>query len=45
MKTRFGEYGGQYVPEVLMNEVNKVAEAFEECKKTGNSRTNSTASS
>ena len=30
MKTRFGEYGGQYVPEVLMNEVNKVAEAFEE---------------
>ena len=29
MKTRFGEYGGQYVPEVLMNEVNKVAEAFE----------------
>ena len=33
MKTRFGEYGGQYVPEVLMNEVNKVAEAFEECKK------------
>ena len=33
MKTRFGEYGGQYVPEVLMNEVNKVAQAFEECKK------------
>lgn len=33
MKTRFGEYGGQYVPEVLMNEVNKVAAAFEECKK------------
>lgn len=33
MKTRFGEYGGQYVPEVLMNEVNRVAEAFEECKK------------
>ena len=33
MKTRFGEYGGQYVPVVLMNEVNKVAQAFEECKK------------
>ena len=33
MKTRFGEYGGQYVPEVLMNEVNKVAQAFEESKK------------
>lgn len=33
MKTRFGEYGGQYVPEVLMNEVNRVGEAFEECKK------------
>ena len=33
MKTRFGEYGGQYVPEVLMNEVNKVAQAFEEGKK------------
>lgn len=33
MKTRFGEYGGQYVPEILMNEVNRVAEAFEACKK------------
>ena len=33
MKTRFGEYGGQYVPEVLMNEVNRVGEAFEACKK------------
>ena len=33
MRTRFGEYGGQYVPEVLMNEVNRVGEAFEACKK------------
>ncbi len=33
IRTRFGEYGGQYVPEILMNEVNRVAEAFELCKK------------
>lgn len=33
MRTRFGEYGGQYIPEVLMNEVNRVGEAFEACKK------------
>lgn len=33
METRFGIFGGQYVPETLMNEVNRVAEAYEEAKK------------
>lgn len=32
MKTRFGEFGGQYIPEILMNEVNRVAEAYERYK-------------
>ena len=32
MNTRFGEFGGQYIPEVLMNEVQRVQKAFEECK-------------
>jgi len=30
---RFGEYGGKFVPEVLMGAVNELAEAYEECKK------------
>ncbi|MHA8138157.1 tryptophan synthase subunit beta [Lactobacillaceae bacterium Scapto_B20] len=29
---RFAEYGGQYVPETLMNELNHMAEAYEEAK-------------
>jgi tryptophan synthase beta chain len=33
MDTRFGIFGGQYVPETLMKEVNRVAEAYEEAKK------------
>lgn len=33
MQIRFGQYGGQYIPEVLMNEVQRVGKAFEECKK------------
>ncbi len=32
MKKRFGQYGGQYIPEVLMKEVEKVGKAFDECK-------------
>ena len=32
MNTRFGEFGGQYIPEVLMNEAARVQKAFEECK-------------
>ncbi len=28
-ETRFGKYGGQYVPEILMNAVNEVQEAYE----------------
>ena len=27
-KGRFGEYGGQYVPETLMNAVNEVEDAY-----------------
>ena len=26
---RFGEYGGQYVPEIVMNAVNELNEAYE----------------
>ena len=29
MNTRFGEFGGQYIPEILMSEINHVAEAYE----------------
>lgn len=32
MITRFGEFGGQYIPETLMNEVNRVAAAYEKYK-------------
>lgn len=32
METRFGEFGGQYIPETLMNEVNRVAAAYEKYK-------------
>ena len=28
-KGRFGGYGGQYVPETLMNAVNELEEAYE----------------
>lgn len=30
--TRFGEFGGQYVPETLMNEINRLSEAYEHYK-------------
>lgn len=33
MKGRFGEFGGQYVPETLMNAVNEVEEAYEKYSK------------
>ena len=29
---RFGEYGGQYVPETLMNAVHELEEAYEHYK-------------
>ena len=29
---RFGEYGGQYVPEIVMNAVNELNEAYETYK-------------
>lgn len=32
METRFGEFGGQYIPEILMNEVSRVADAYERYK-------------
>ncbi|MDD9138731.1 tryptophan synthase subunit beta [Fructobacillus sp. CRL 2054] len=32
-KGRFGRFGGQYVPETLMPELNKMAAAYEEAKK------------
>ena len=32
MNTRFGEFGGQYIPEILMSEINYVAEAYEKYK-------------
>ena len=31
-KGRYGEYGGQYVPETLMNAVHEVEEAYEKYK-------------
>ena len=31
-KGRFGEYGGQYIPETLMNEVIRLEEYYENCK-------------
>lgn len=31
-KGRFGEFGGQYVPETLMNAVNEVEEAYNHYK-------------
>ena len=30
---RFGEFGGQYIPETLMNEIHKLEEAYEHYKK------------
>ena len=30
---RFGQFGGQYVPETLMNEIHKLKEFYESCKK------------
>lgn len=30
--TRFGEFGGQYVPETLMNEINRLSKAYEHYK-------------
>lgn len=30
---RFGQFGGQYVPETLMNEIHKLTEFYESCKK------------
>ena len=32
-KGRYGIHGGQYIPETLMNEVNKLEEAYEFYKK------------
>ncbi len=32
MKGRFGEYGGQYIPETLMNAVNELEEAYNKYK-------------
>lgn len=32
MNGRFGIFGGQYVPETLMNEIHRVGEAYEACK-------------
>lgn len=32
MNTRFGEFGGQYIPEILMSEINHVVEAYEKYK-------------
>jgi len=29
---RFGDFGGQYVPEALMNEIHAVTQAYEQCK-------------
>ena len=31
-KGRFGEFGGQYVPETLMNEIHKLEDAYEHYK-------------
>lgn len=33
MKGRYGEFGGQYVPEILMNAVNEVEEAYQKYSK------------
>lgn len=30
---RFGQFGGQYVPETLMNKIHKLTEFYESCKK------------
>lgn len=30
--TKFGEFGGQYIPEILMGEIKKIEEAYEHCK-------------
>ncbi len=32
-KGKFGEFGGQYVPEILMPELNRIAKAYEEARK------------
>ena len=31
-KGRFGQYGGQYVPETVMNAVNELEEAYKNIK-------------
>ena len=38
-KGRFGEYGGQYIPETLMNEIGKLEIAYEFYKKDDNIKT------
>ena len=37
---RFGEYGGQYVPEIVMNAVNELNEAYEKYKNDLDEATN-----
>jgi len=32
VKGRFGEFGGQYIPETLMNEIHKLEAAYEHYK-------------
>ena len=31
-KTKFGEFGGQYIPEILMPEIKKIEKAYEHYK-------------
>ena len=31
-KGRFGEFGGQYIPETLMNEIHRLETAYDACK-------------
>ena len=30
--TKYGQYGGQFVPEILMEEINKISDAYEHYK-------------
>lgn len=39
---RYGEYGGQYIPETLMNELDRMAKATSISKTTQNLRPNCT---
>ena len=41
-KGRFGVHGGQYIPETLMNEIQKLEEAYEFYKKMSSLIKNST---